>query len=104
MSETHALLRALLSMTARQTFQVDRLVEIVTKGGGKKQIEAFNLCDGSRSQGEVAAAVKLDTGNFSKTVGRWVEAGILFKFGEGRDTKLLHAYPIPAEFVKKARN
>ncbi len=97
-SET--LLRALLSMTARQAFPVQRLAEIVLKGSGNKQLHAYNLCDGSRTQSEVAKAVKLDQASFSRTVARWIEAGVLFRVGSGRDTKLLHAYPLPVDVAK----
>lgn len=93
MSDEATLLRAILSMTARQAFSVDALREIV--GAGEKQIRAFNLCDGSLSQGDVVKKCKLDQGNFSKTVARWIDAGIIIRLGQGRDTKLLHIYPLP---------
>ena len=95
MSDSDYLLRAILSLSARQAFPVETLAEIVVGNGGKKQVEAFNLCDGSRTQGEVAKAAKLDQGNFSKTLARWITAGVMFKLGEGRETRLLHAYPLP---------
>lgn len=99
---SEALLRAILSVSARQTFPPDKLAEIVlSKGAGTKQLEAFNLCDGTRAQGEVAKALKLDAGNFSKTVGRWIDAGIVFRLGEGRESKLLHVYPLVATPKKK---
>lgn len=99
---SEALLRAILSVTARQTFPSDKLAEIVlSKGAGAKQLAAFNLCDGTKGQGEIAKAVKLDPGNFSKTVGRWIEAGIVFRLGEGREAKLLHVYPLNGDAKKK---
>jgi hypothetical protein len=100
------LLRAILSMTARQALPVSRLSEIVlkgSKGSDGKQLRAHNLCDGTRTQGEIAKVAKLDSASFSRTVARWVEAGALFCIGSGRDTKLLHAYPLPTE-LKKERN
>lgn len=93
MSDEITLLRAIFSLTARQAFSVDSLREIV--GPGAKQIRAFNMCDGSRSQGDIVKAIKLDQGNFSKTVARWIDAGVVIRLGEGRDTKLLHIYPLP---------
>jgi hypothetical protein len=94
---SEALLRAVLSVTARQTFPPDKLAEIVlSKGAGAKQLAAFNLCDGTKGQGEIAKTLKLDSGNFSKTVGRWIDSGIVFRLGEGREAKLLHVYPLPA--------
>lgn len=91
------LLQAILATSARQTFPPDRLAELVApkKVKGDKQTKAFNLCDGTRTQGEIAKALKLDQGNFSRTVSRWVDAGIVFRLGEGREAKLLHAYPMP---------
>lgn len=103
MSENNEqLLRAILSVTARQTFPPDKLAEMVlSKASGAKQLKAFNLCDGSNSQAEIAKALKLDPGNFSRTVSRWVEAGVVFRLGQGRDAKLLHVYPLNADTSKK---
>jgi hypothetical protein len=97
MSQTsEALLRAILSSVARQTFPEARLRDLVLpRGAGPNQMTAFNLCDGSKTQGEVAKAAALDPGNFSRTVARWIELGIMFKFGEGREAKLQHVYPLP---------
>ena len=94
-----ALLRGILSAVARQTFPVERLLEIV--GAGDKQKKAFNLCDGSRSQGEIAKACKLDNGNFSRTVARWVEAGVVVRLGTGRESTPLHVYPLPDDSSSK---
>jgi len=67
------MLRALISLVGRQTFPVERLAEIVvSRGAGKKQLKAFNMCDGTKVQGEIAKALKLDPGNFSRTVARWI--------------------------------
>lgn len=95
-------LRAILSVTARQTFPPERLAEIViSKGAGAKQVKAFNLCDGSKAQGEIAKSLKLDAGNFSRTVSRWIDEGVVFRLGEGREAKLLHVYPLPDGITKK---
>jgi DNA-binding MarR family transcriptional regulator len=100
-SEETLLLRAILSMTARQAFSVDSLLEIV--GGGDKQLRAFNMCDGTKTQGDIAKATRIDTGNFSKTLARWVEAGIVLRLGDGRETKLLHVYPLPSNPSKRMK-
>lgn len=90
------LLRAILATVARQTFSADFITERVAVGTDKaKQIEAYNLCDGSRSQAEIAKFLNLDSSNFSKTVGRWIDLGIVVKVGQLRDIKLVHVYPIP---------
>jgi len=101
MSDGDYLLRAILTLTARQALAVDTLAEVVMRGGGRRQLEAFNLCDGTRTQSDVVKAAKIDKGSFSKTVNRWVRAGILFRVGEGRETRLLHAYPLPTGARKR---
>lgn len=103
LDNNETILRAILSMTARQAIPVSNLSQIVLKGSGEKQLRAYNMCDGTKSQREIARAAKLDEASFSRTVGRWVDAGALFRLGAGRDTKLLHAYPLPADAAKKAK-
>jgi hypothetical protein len=103
MSET-TYLRAILAILARQTFPPEHLREIILKGGaGERQLRAFNLCDGTRSQTEVATQVGLDSGNFSKSLGRWVDAGIMIRVGEGRDVRPVHVYPLPDTLVRKGK-
>ncbi|MEL0155808.1 hypothetical protein [Sphingopyxis sp.] len=91
-------LKAMMSLLARQTYPPEKLAELV---GRDKQFEAYNLCDGSRTQGAIAKQLALDPGNFSKTVGRWVDLGIVVKVSEGAETRLVHLYPIPKS-IKKA--
>lgn len=99
-----SLLRAILSTAGRQTFSVERLTEIVlTKGAGEKQLLAFNMCDGTTGQAEIAKKLRLDTGNFSRTVARWIEEGVMFRLGEGRDAKLLHLYPLSSSRTSRGR-
>lgn len=100
MTTSDALLRAILGVTARQTFPPDKLVEIVGSG---RQLQAFNMCDGTKGQGEVAKALRLDPGNFSRTVARWEEAGVIVRLGRGKEARLLHVYPLPANAAKKGR-
>jgi len=89
-------------VTARQTFPADKLAEIVlVRGAGAKHLTAYNLCDGTKGQGEIAKSLKLDQGNFSKTVARWIEAGVVFRLGVGREAKLLHVYPLPEGTLRK---
>ena len=98
---TEALLRAILSMTARQAFPEVRLAQIVAKGGGESQLLAYNMCDGEKSQGEIAKAASIDPGSFSRSVARWIEFGVLLRLGEGRDAKLLHVYPLSKDAISK---
>ena len=104
LENSEVLLRAIFSAIARQTFPPRDLLGIVRSGrAGDKQVRAFNMCDGTKSQGEIAKALKVDAGNFSRTVARWIEAGILVRLGEGRDAKLLHAYPVALDKKGKVR-
>jgi hypothetical protein len=96
-SNSETLLRAILGVVARQAFPVEKLREIVMKGSGDKQLRAFNMCDGTKGQSDIAKTLKLDSGNFSRTVMRWIDAGVLFRVGEGREAKLLHVYPLSEE-------
>jgi hypothetical protein len=94
MAETEELLRFLIQLTARQVFPEEVLRQIV--GASSRNVDAYNLCDGTRTQSEIAKLSKLDQGQFSRTAARWAEAGVVFKAGIGRDVKLLRLYPISA--------
>lgn len=96
--ESETVLRAIVGLIGRQVFPPDRLMEIVGDG---KQLQAFNMCDGTKGQAEIAKAMGLDQGNFSRTVGRWVAEGVLFRLGDNRDAKLLHVYPLLGGAKKK---
>ena len=63
-------------------------------GSSSKQVRAFNLCDGTRTQTEIRKAVGLDAGNFSNTAKRWIESGVAFEFRKGKESRLLHIYPL----------
>lgn len=100
-SNHEALLRAILGVLARQAFSPDRLGQVVLgKSSGEKQLRAFNMCDGTRTQSEIAKTLNLDSGNFSRTVSRWVDAGVVFRLGEGRESRLLHVYPLSQAATK----
>jgi hypothetical protein len=100
---SEVLLRAILNVTARSAFPPKKLARIVMPSGSReKQLKAYNLCDGTKRQGEIAKSLRLDSGNFSKTVGRWVDEGVMFRLGEGRDARLLHVYPLTKDAVKEA--
>lgn len=87
------LLRCLVHIVGRASMPNEMVREIV--GKGKKQIQAFNLCDGTLNQAEISKKCKIDQGNLSRTFDRWVKNGIAFWIGEGSDSKLMHIYPIP---------
>lgn len=89
------LMKALITLTARTAFEDDDLVAIVAPAkagrGRAKLLEAYNRCDGTRTQGEIAGSLKLDPGNFSVTVSRWVDAGVMFRVRSGKRIHLLRA-------------
>jgi DNA-binding MarR family transcriptional regulator len=97
-SETY--LQAILATVARQTFPPDALFETIATGSaGAKQLKAYNMCDGTHTQSEIASALSLDKSNFSKSLSRWIDAGIVIRIGEGRKERPLHVYPLPKSEV-----
>lgn len=94
-------LRAILATVARQTFSPAKILEIMGPAAGEKQHRAFNLCDGTRTQSEIAKELGLDSANFSKTINRWIDEGIVIRVGEKRETRPLHVYPLPEALLKK---
>lgn len=87
-------LRCLVQIVGRASMPTETVRELI--GKGKKQIHAFNLCDGTLSQVEISKKCKIDPGNLSRTYDRWVKNGIAFWLGEGKEMKLMHIYPIPS--------
>lgn len=102
MTVSEAYLRAILATVARQTFPHQRIVEIMGPNAGEKQYRAFNMCDGSRTQSDVAKELSLDQGNFSRTIGRWIDEGIVIRVGDGREARPIHVYPLSEAIWKKA--
>lgn len=87
------LLKAIVGLLARQKFSVSDVLSTI--GADKEvQFNAYNLCDGTKTQAHVAKALKLDAGNFSRTVSRWVDEGIVIKLDNDGESKLLHVFPI----------
>ena len=102
--DTNDLLRCAIQVIGRIALPPDRVREIVGSGKKKfkKQLYAFNLCDGSRTLRDIARESELDKGNLSRTFTRWREHGIIFVLGKGRATTFLHIYPLsPTEKKKK---
>ncbi len=97
--DTNDLLRCAIEVIGRVALPPDRVREIV--GDGKKQVNAFNLCDGSRTQKEISKKSGISQGNLSNTLKRWRKHGILFVFGEGKQSIFLHIYPLPPNEKKK---
>lgn len=86
------LLGCLIQVIGRAAVPEARVREVV--GSASKQVRAFNLCDGTRTQTDIRKAVGLSSGNFSNTAKRWVESGVAFEFRKGKESRLLHVYPL----------
>jgi hypothetical protein len=98
-SRIEHLLECLIQVIARAALSEDRVREVV--GSGKKQIKAFNLCDGTNTQTEIAKKAGVDLGNFNRASRRWIEHGVAFAVGDGRDARLLHVFPISTSDPKR---
>jgi hypothetical protein len=100
--DTNDLLRCAIQVIGRVALPPDRVREIVGTGKKyKKQLNAFNLCNGSRTQKEIAQESGISQGNLSRTLTRWRKHGILFVFGSGKQSTFLHIYPLPPTEKKK---
>ncbi|MFD9899868.1 MarR family transcriptional regulator [Mesorhizobium sp. NPDC059025] len=103
MENTQVYLKAMMSLIARQTFTPERLAEIVSPAANSRAYEAFNLCDGTRTQTEISNALKIDSGNFSRTVNKWVDEGVLIRISDDNKDKLVHVYQIPDRIISIAK-
>lgn len=93
MDTNTALLKAILATVARTTFPPDVLYKIVAPtAGSDKQLLAYNLCDGATPQAEIGKKVRLDKGSLSRSIAKWVEAGIVVRVGN--EELPLHVYPL----------
>lgn len=93
MNTTDALLKGILATVGRTAFPPEELYKIVapTTGSGK-QVVAYNLCNGETSQAEIGKKAKLDPGSLSRSIAKWVEAGVVIRIGD--DALPLHLYPL----------
>jgi hypothetical protein len=82
-----------LQVLGRATMPPENVRRII--GDRKKQLQAFNLCDGTNTLKQIAKRSRINQGNLSRTMSRWREHGIVFLVGEGKDARLLHIYPLP---------
>jgi len=96
-----SLLRAVLATVARQVFPPDKLIEILnSRNSGEKQIAAYNLCDGATPQFEIGKRIGLDKGSLSRSISRWVDAGIVVRVGPS--DLPLHVYPLTNIYKSKS--
>lgn len=104
MDTTNALLKGFLATVARTAFPPEVLHKIVAPvAGSDKQLLAYNLCDGETPQNVIGKKAKLDAGNLSRSIAKWIEAGVVIRVGA--DQFPLHLYPLakpPSKSGKKA--
>jgi len=97
---TDALLKGILATVGRTAFPPDQLYKIVAPtAGSAKQVVAYNLCDGETPQAEIGRRAKLDKGSLSRTITKWIEAGVVIRVGA--DGHPLHLYPLTAKPKKE---
>lgn len=102
MNEDAAILRAILSMVARQAFPPHELLQLVApQANSQKQVAVYNLCNGEHTQAEIAKAVKMDKGSLSKSISKWGELGIMLRIGSGTEMRPVHLYPL--HVIQKAK-
>jgi len=101
LNTTDALLKGILATVGRTAFPLEAVFRIVAPNAGSaKQVLAYNLCDGDTPQAEIGKKAKLDKGNLSRSISRWIEAGVVIRVGaEGYP---LHVYPLPPKTKKEA--
>lgn len=101
MDTNESLLRAILATTARGVFSPADIYKIVAPvSGSDKQIAAYNLCDGKTPQAEICKKAKLDTGNLSRSIARWIEAGVVVRVG--KEQYPMHVYPLTKADLKSS--
>jgi len=99
--DTEDLLRCLVHIAGRTAVPVETTRTVV--GEGKNRAKAFNLCDGRTTLKEISKKTKIDAGNLSRAVSNWVEHGVAFRVGQGKDALPLHIYSLPKEDKRKNR-
>ena len=87
------ILECALQVMGRIAMPPEKIREVI--GNRTKHIKAYNLCDGTNTLSDIAKKARIDQGNLSRTTRRWIEHGIVFSIGEGREGRLLHLYPLP---------
>lgn len=99
LNTSEELLKAILATVARSTFPPAALARIVAPtAGSEKQLLAYNLCDGETPQADICKKAKLDKGSFSRSVSKWIEAGVVVRVG--KDQLPLHVYPLTNNAAK----
>lgn len=76
------LLESLIKVIGRVAIPTEKVIEIVNTS--PKLVKAFNLCDGTATQVEIAKKCGVDPGNFNRAISRWISSGIAFWIGSGK--------------------
>ena len=93
MDTTDSLLRGILATVGRTAFPPQTLYKIVAPTvGSERQLFAYNLCDGETPQADISKRAKIDKGNLSRLIAKWIETGIIVRVGA--DGLPLHLYPL----------
>jgi predicted transcriptional regulator len=91
--EINDFLQCALQLLGRAVIHPEKVITIIGEKK-KKQVRAFNLCDGILTVTEIAKKSRISQGNLSRTLSRWCESGIVFRMGEGKASRFLHIYPL----------
>jgi len=103
MSEnTDFYLKMIMQLIARQTFSAKDVADHVcpTKKSAKS-IKAYNLCDGTRSQTEIAKMCGIDKANCRKMIKKWELEGLILRVPHGKELQPLHIFPISEKLLPK---
>jgi DNA-binding HxlR family transcriptional regulator len=99
MDTNESLLRAILATVARGVFPPAVIYRIVAPvARSDKQLLAYNLCDGQTAQAEIVKKTKIKQGNLSRSITRWIEAGIVVRVG--KEQFPMHVYPLTKHDLK----
>ncbi|MGH2684887.1 MAG: hypothetical protein ACRDJP_05400 [Actinomycetota bacterium] len=93
--ELTSLARVLVHVLARGPVAEDYIRGVVApRGTERRWIQAYNLCDGTRTDAQIAEAVGLDQDALGRAIDRWQSVGIIFPIQSNGATQMLHLYPI----------
>lgn len=99
MDTTETLLKGILATVGRAALPPETVYKIIAPtAGSTKQVHAYNLCNGETPQSEISKKAKLDPASLSRSIAKWVEAGVILRIGA--DQLPLHLYPLSQALVK----
>ena len=102
MDNNETLLRAIFATLSRGTFPPGKLHRIIApQKNSSKNLAAYNACNGNTPQREIARKAKIDPGDLSRLLSRWIDAGVMIRIG--RDQFPLHVYPLTREVLEQEK-